>query len=77
MQNFGRVNFDDSTCIRQIRQTFPPSKFYAVRYSYIVFISKLVKKANLSFSKCSYRRLLFVYVVRKLVISYTTNYFIR
>ena len=24
MQNFGRENFDDSTCIRQ---TFPPSSF--------------------------------------------------
>ena len=32
MQNFGRENFDDSTCICQIRQTFPPSKFYAIRY---------------------------------------------
>ena len=32
MQNFGREIFDDSTCIRQIRQTFPPSKFYAIRY---------------------------------------------
>ena len=32
MQNFGRENFDDSTCIRQIRQTFPLSKFYAIRY---------------------------------------------
>ena len=30
---FGRKNFDDSTCTRQIRQTFPPSKFYAIRYS--------------------------------------------
>ena len=39
MQNFGRENFDDSTCIRQIR----PSKFYAIRYavrivSYVVTI---------------------------------------
>ena len=32
MQNFGRENFDDSTCIREIRQTFPPSKFYAIWY---------------------------------------------
>ena len=32
MQNFGRKNFDDSTCVRQIRQTFPLSKFYAIRY---------------------------------------------
>ena len=32
MQNFGRENFDDSTCIQQIRQTFPPSKFYAIGY---------------------------------------------
>ena len=24
VQNFGRENFDDSTCIRQIRQTFRP-----------------------------------------------------
>ena len=28
MQNFGRKNFDDSTCTRQICQTFTPSKFY-------------------------------------------------
>ena len=34
MQNFGRENFDDSTCIRQIRQTFPPSKFYAIWYAH-------------------------------------------
>ena len=26
-KNFGRENFDDSTSIRQIHQTFPPSKF--------------------------------------------------
>ena len=32
MQNLGRKNFDDSTCIRQICQTFPPSKCYAIRY---------------------------------------------
>ena len=32
LQNFGRKNFDDSTYSRQIRQTFPPSKFYAIRY---------------------------------------------
>ena len=32
VQNFGRKNFDDSTCTRQIRQTFPPSKFYAIQY---------------------------------------------
>ena len=32
MQNFGKENFDDSTCIRQICQTFPPSKFYAIWY---------------------------------------------
>ena len=32
MQNFGRKNFDDSTCTRQICQTFPPSKFHAIRY---------------------------------------------
>ena len=35
MQNFGRENFDDSTCICQIRHTFPPSKFYAIRYLFI------------------------------------------
>ena len=36
MQNFNRKNCDDSTCIRQICQTFPPSigKFYAIRYLY-------------------------------------------
>ena len=35
MQNFGRKNFDnsDSTCSHQIRQTFPPSKFYTIRYN--------------------------------------------
>ena len=33
VQNFGRENFDDSTCTHQIRQTFPPSKFCAIRYS--------------------------------------------
>ena len=31
MQNFGRKNFDYSTCACQIRHTFPPSKFYAIR----------------------------------------------
>ena len=31
VQNFGRKNFDDSTCTRQIRQTFLPSKFCALR----------------------------------------------
>ena len=30
VQNFGRKNFDDSTCTCQIRQTFPPSKFCAI-----------------------------------------------
>ena len=29
----GRKNFDDSTCIRQIRQIFPPSKFYTIWYN--------------------------------------------
>ena len=37
VQNFGRENLDDSTRTRQIRQTFPPSKFFAIRY-----LSKLV-----------------------------------
>ena len=32
MQNFGKKNFDDSTCTCQICQTFPPSKFYAIHY---------------------------------------------
>ena len=32
MQNFGGENFDDSTSICQIRQTFPPSKFSAIQY---------------------------------------------
>ena len=32
MQNLGSKNFDDSTYIRHICQTFPPSKFYAIRY---------------------------------------------
>ena len=32
VQNFGRKNFDNSTYTRQIRQTFPPSKFCAIRY---------------------------------------------
>ena len=32
MQNFGRKNFDDSTFPRQIRQTFPPAKFYTIQY---------------------------------------------
>ena len=37
MQNFGRENFDDSTSIRQIRQTFPPSVLrYTVR-TYLMF----------------------------------------
>ena len=29
---FSRENFDNSTCNHQICQTFPPSKFYAIRY---------------------------------------------
>ena len=32
MQNFGRKNFNDSTCTRQICQTFPPSKFCTIWY---------------------------------------------
>ena len=32
MQNFGRENFDNSTSIRQIRRTFPPSKFCNIWY---------------------------------------------
>ena len=32
MQNFGRKKFDESTCTRQICQTFPLSKFYAIWY---------------------------------------------
>ena len=32
VQNFGRENFDDSTRTHQIRHTFPPSKFCAIRY---------------------------------------------
>ena len=35
MQSFCRENFDDSTSIRQIRQTFPPSKLCAIRYMYV------------------------------------------
>ena len=31
VQNLGRENFDDSTHTRQICQTFPPSKFCAIR----------------------------------------------
>ena len=31
VQNFGREKFDDSTRTRQICQTFPLSKFYAIR----------------------------------------------
>ena len=33
VQNFGRKNFDDSTCTHQIRQTFPLSKFCTIRYT--------------------------------------------
>ena len=32
VQNFGRKNFDDLTYTCQIRRTFPPSKFCAIRY---------------------------------------------
>ena len=32
MQNIDRENFDDEALIRQIRQIFPPSNIYAVRY---------------------------------------------
>ena len=39
-QNFSRDSLDDTTSIRQICQTFPPSKFCAIRYmhSYIAEI---------------------------------------
>ena len=30
-EKIGRENFDESLAIRQIRQTFPPSKFCAIR----------------------------------------------
>ena len=36
MQNFGTKNFDDSTSIHQIHQSFPLSKFYTIRYSSIL-----------------------------------------
>ena len=41
MQNFGGKNFDNSTCIRQIRQTFLSSKFYAIRYYVTNFIYEI------------------------------------
>ena len=33
VQNFGRKNFYNLTCTRQIRQIFPLSKFYAIWYA--------------------------------------------
>ena len=32
MTKIGRENFDESLAIHQIRQTFPPPKFCAIRY---------------------------------------------
>ena len=51
VQNFGRKNFDDSRCTRQIRQTFPPSKFYAMQYLLNILLPKnqpsiLLRKIN-------------------------------
>ena len=34
VQNFGWKNFDDSTSIGQIHQTFPPSKFCTIAMVY-------------------------------------------
>ena len=38
MQNFGRKNLDDSTSIRQLCQTFPPSKSVFVLYGMYICI---------------------------------------
>ena len=37
MENVDRENIDELLEIRQIRQYFPPSKFYAVRYTIYVY----------------------------------------
>ena len=41
MQNFGRENFDNSNVFVKIRQTFPPSKFCAIRYCLNVLLEYL------------------------------------
>ena len=53
VQNFGRKNFDDSTCTRQIRQTFLPSKFYAMWYILWVHIHNTDGDIILGFCYCS------------------------
>ena len=41
MQNLIRENFDDSTSICQIRQTFPPSKFQLYLFDVTQFLCGL------------------------------------
>ena len=48
---FWKEIFDDSTCTRQIRQTFPQSKFCAIRYLLNILLPKnqpniLLRKIN-------------------------------
>ena len=54
---FWQENFDDSTCTCQIRQTFPPSKFYAIRYQGKIFMGASTNTKSMKYQLASFQKL--------------------